>query len=421
MEFLFINLIIIFSLYMYCKLSKGNMSLLTLLISLTLTGNTDIISGLKYIDIISVLIFIINFKRIKNLKIISISLLTLMCYQIFLNCILYSIGNFKGNLANCIIPVIHEYLPYILIFLVFENIKLTFKDVYINYQKFLSLISIITILIVIYLQITGGLATMKSISTVVGISGLISFVSPIWIYVALKNKSPLKSLINVFFLTTLVIYLSEVRGALMIYGVLCLGVIFLNIKKKAFIMLLPLMTIIGIFIIKLFKQSEDIMSIIVLQKTLLFNLLPDFSLMSSSETLRYYLWTTAKDIWFNNFLFGIGTNQFKELEILNNVEKQLSPHHAIYSLTTAGGIIALILIITPLFVYLINQKSTYFFNEKNHIFYWLKICCLLYLTMAYLFGYTFEIYHLFAFLLINNNKIAREGKKNEKGSYVNLH
>lgn len=393
---------------MFKKYSEEN---IYLLIGLSITGYTLIIPGLTFIDIFAVVIFVINIKKLTKVSIFSWVILLTMSYQLILNIFYYTNNLFAGSFLSTIIPVLHKYIPLLLIMIVIENIIINTKPFLEKYRNALFVILSLFIISKLFV-IVANVPSIKSVAFTTGLSAVVAILTPYWFVVYNKSMINMNALI-ILVTSLMIIVISEIRGSLIMFFILLLCGAIPILKRKLFLVLSPLIALLLFGGVSLIRHSEKLMSIVNLQLGMIFNLNIDISLLTSSERVRYTLWTSAKEVWENNFFFGIGTNQFKTLNVLADRDIQLSPHHAIYSSATDGGVIAVFLLLLPALIIIFKNHK-----NKTRELYWLKVNSAIYIICAFMFGYTLNMYIVIAMYIayssiMDNDKLLKQNPENK--------
>lgn len=406
-----VSVVLFVLLFLSCLLIyKENKVLAFLIVPFIDSAGIPSIPGLKFIDLGLIIWIIIIWKyKMKKIGLFTKMLSVVLIVQIIINLFVFFQGNYVGGIVSVFITPLHLYLPYIVFIYVLENLykKIDFK---IFFEKYLQLIMVLFTLMILALLLLPPNLVIKNISYTVPIAGFAAAVTPFILGTNFKKEFLGKNIL-IFTITIIMIYLSETRGALIIFALFMSVVLLLNFRKIISITMI-IFTIIGLITsMALNILPGRFLSIINLySKYLLGTFFTDNHVMLSGEKLRYDLWTNAYQIWLDHFWIGVGTNQFQNYFIPDGRNHGYSPHHSFLSYAIDGGIIIVILFYLPC-LYILYKT----FNERQKIgSKILLLFVLIYLISAVFLGYATLIYYLiFLYIIfngINKEKILGENK-----------
>lgn len=406
-----VSVVLFVLLFLSCLLIyKENKVLAFLIVPFIDSAGIPSIPGLKFIDLGLIIWIIIIWKyKMKKIGLFTKMLSVVLIVQIIINLFVFFQGNYVGGIVSVFITPLHLYLPYIVFIYVLENLykKIDFK---IFFEKYLQLIMVLFTLMILALLLLPPNLVIKNISYTVPIAGFAAAVTPFILGTNFKKEFLGKNIL-IFTITIIMIYLSETRGALIIFALFMSVVLLLNFRKIISITMI-IFTIIGLITsMALNILPVRFLSIINLySKYLLGTFFTDNHVMLSGEKLRYDLWTNAYQIWLDHFWIGVGTNQFQNYFIPDGRNHGYSPHHSFLSYAIDGGIIIVILFYLPC-LYILYKT----FNERQKIgSKILLLFVLIYLISAVFLGYATLIYYLiFLYIIfngINKEKILGENK-----------
>lgn len=366
------------------------------------------IPGLKFIDLGLIIWIIIIWKyKMRKIGLFTKMFSVVLVVQIIINLFIFFQGNYVGGIFSVFITPLHLYLPYIVFMYILENLS-GIMDFKVFFEKYLKLILILFLLMVLAIFVLPSNLVIKNISYTVPVAGFAAAVTPFILGINLK-KGLIGQNILIFIITIIMIFLSETRGALIIFILFMLIIVLLNVRKIISITMIVSMIIGLITSIFLNIIPERFLSIINLySKYLLGVYFTDNDVMLSSEKLRYDLWTNAYQIWLDHFWIGVGTNQFQNYFIPDGRNHGYSPHHSFLSYAIDGGIIIVLLFYLPC-LYILYKS----FNERKKIgSKILLLFVLIYLFSAIFLGYATVIYYLvFLYVIFHNNSLLFENNK----------
>lgn len=406
-----VSVVLFVLLFFSCLLIyKENKVLAFLIVPFIDSAGIPSIPGLKFIDLGLIIWIIIIWKyKMKKIGLFTKMLSVVLIVQIIINLFVFFQGNYVGGIVSVFITPLHLYLPYIVFIYVLENLykKIDFK---IFFEKYLQLIMVLFTLMILALLLLPPNLVIKNISYTVPVAGFAAAVTPFILGTNFKKEFLGKNIL-IFTITIIMIYLSETRGALIIFALFMSVVLLLNFRKIISITMI-IFTIVGLITsMALNILPGRFLSIINLySKYLLGTFFTDNHVMLSGEKLRYDLWTNAYQIWLDHFWIGVGTNQFQNYFIPDGRNHGYSPHHSFLSYAIDGGIIIVILFYLPC-LYILYKT----FNERQKIgSKILLLFVLIYLISAVFLGYATLIYYLiFLYIIfngINKEKILEENK-----------
>lgn len=377
---------------------RKHRTLIIVLFPVFMWSSSRLVTGLFWSDIASVLwLYLLLFYKKNGIGILSFSVVLLLSVQVTINLTLKNIGNFEGGYWSTFVTPTHFYIPIIVFLLFVENNrqKIDLNVFFDHYNKFLFFVMVLLLIIkIIFIRLI-GIGTMGDIMAeemrvaipmISSIAGFVSIATAV--YVTQTDKIIHPSNIITFLVSIIIIILSETRGALMLFMILVPLALFMKVDlyTKLFLLFLifPAFLSIGSFYLwDTLYSNPDIASIVNLY-AYLWTDKGDFEGLISNEVVRAYLWTGARDVWFEHFWIGVGSGQFHHYFLVPGRDK-LSPHHAFLSRAVEGGIITAILYMFPQ-IYFIGKL----FTNRSYQAKVILVFSVSYVFLSIFMGYSFK-------------------------------
>lgn len=371
---------------------------------------TLIYPGLMWKDVALFLWIISAIIYVRRIGFVSVLWSVLLLVQLSINLGHLANGAYGGGVIKALVTPLHAYLPGLVLIVLMENKIVGVDRVWAAYSRIIP--ALVVALIFTMLLSVNVVPNVKQIPGIAASAGFVAVIHAFWLTFANHPKSRW-GVLWVSVLTLIFLLVSSTRGALMVFILLTLAVVYVKkgsgwgkgkIQMVFFAILFFSLVVFLAVVAQILVIPESILSIFKLYVGLFggseSSLTEVDSNILSGDKVRAVLWMHALDVWSSNFLVGVGSNQFQSSTLFSDRDENLSPHHAVLSVAVDGGLVALIASFLPQIYIIINTKSnkTEFGRLLFHLS-WLHI------AMSFIFGYAFNFIAVMALYLFGRKAL----------------